>query len=63
MFAEMQYECRSGQPEDAKSVGVPRARRRRITAGGVPRYDLDFGGTLSRDAEVSIETGLHQAQW
>ena len=26
--------------------------------GGVPRYELDFGGILSRDAEVSIETGL-----
>ena len=27
-------------------------------SGGAAGYDLDFGGTLSRDAEVSIETGL-----
>ena len=27
-------------------------------SGGAAGYDLDFGGTLSHDAEVSIETGL-----
>jgi hypothetical protein len=27
-------------------------------SGGAASYDLDFGGTLSREAEVSIETGL-----
>jgi hypothetical protein len=27
-------------------------------SGGAAAYELDFGGTLSRDAEVSIETGL-----
>jgi hypothetical protein len=27
-------------------------------SGGAASYDLDFGGALSRDAEVSIETGL-----
>jgi hypothetical protein len=27
-------------------------------SGGAASYDLDFGGGLSRDAEVSIETGL-----
>jgi len=27
-------------------------------SGGAAGYDLDFGGTLSRSAEVSIETGL-----
>jgi hypothetical protein len=27
-------------------------------AGGAASYDLDFGGTLSHDAEVSIETGV-----
>ena len=27
-------------------------------SGGAAGYELDFGGTLSRDAEVSIETGL-----
>ena len=27
-------------------------------SGGAAGYDLDFGGTLLRDAEVSIETGL-----
>ena len=27
-------------------------------SGGAASYDLDFGGTLSRDAEVSIETGI-----
>jgi hypothetical protein len=27
-------------------------------SGGAAGYDLDFGGTLSRDAEVSIETGI-----
>jgi hypothetical protein len=26
--------------------------------GGAASYELDFGGTLSRDAQVSIETGL-----
>ena len=27
-------------------------------SGGAASYELDFGGVLSRDAEVSIETGL-----
>ncbi len=27
-------------------------------SGGAAGYDLDFGGTLSHDAEVSIETGV-----
>ena len=27
-------------------------------SGGAASYELDFGGFLSRDAEVSIETGL-----
>jgi hypothetical protein len=27
-------------------------------SGGAAGYELDFGGTLSRDAQVSIETGL-----
>jgi hypothetical protein len=27
-------------------------------SGGAASYELDFGGALSRDAEVSIETGL-----
>lgn len=27
-------------------------------SGGAAGYDLDFGGTLLRDAEVSIETGI-----
>jgi hypothetical protein len=27
-------------------------------SGGAASYDLDFGGTLSHDAEVSIETGV-----
>ena len=27
-------------------------------SGGAASYELDFGGTLSRDARVSIETGL-----
>lgn len=27
-------------------------------SGGAASYDLDFGGRLSRDAEVSIETGV-----
>jgi hypothetical protein len=27
-------------------------------SGGAASYDLDFGGTLTRDAEVSIETGI-----
>jgi hypothetical protein len=27
-------------------------------SGGAADYELDFGGTLSRDAQVSIETGL-----
>ncbi|MGH3144609.1 MAG: hypothetical protein ACRDTR_02295 [Rubrobacter sp.] len=27
-------------------------------SGGAARYELDFGGTLSHDARVSIETGL-----
>ena len=27
-------------------------------SGGAAGYELDFGGTLSRDAKVSIETGM-----
>ena len=27
-------------------------------SGGAASYELDFGGVLSRDAEVSIETGI-----
>ena len=27
-------------------------------SGGAARYELDFGGTLSRDAQVNIETGM-----
>jgi hypothetical protein len=27
-------------------------------SGGAAGYDLDFGGTLSRDAQVSLETGM-----
>ena len=27
-------------------------------SGGAASYDLDFGGTLSREAEVSIDTGI-----
>jgi hypothetical protein len=27
-------------------------------SGGAARYELDFGGTLSRDAQVNIETGV-----
>ena len=27
-------------------------------SGGAAGYDLDFGGTLSRDAEVTIDTGI-----
>jgi hypothetical protein len=28
-------------------------------SGGAAGYELDFGGTLSRDAQVSIETGMY----
>ena len=31
-------------------------------SGGAAGYELDFGGTLSRDAEVSIETGLSSVE-
>jgi len=31
-------------------------------SGGAASYDLDFGGTLSRDAQVSIETGVSGVQ-
>jgi hypothetical protein len=31
-------------------------------SGGAASYELDFGGTLSRDAQVSIETGLSGVQ-
>jgi len=31
-------------------------------SGGAASYELDFGGTLSRDARVSIETGLSGAE-
>ena len=27
-------------------------------SGGAAGYELDFGGTLSRDAQVNIETGM-----
>jgi hypothetical protein len=27
-------------------------------SGGAAGYELDFGGTLSRDAQVNIETGV-----
>jgi hypothetical protein len=31
-------------------------------SGGAGGYELDFGGTLSRDAQVSIETGISGVQ-
>jgi hypothetical protein len=31
-------------------------------SGGAAGYDLDFGGTLLRDAEVSVETGLSSVE-
>jgi hypothetical protein len=31
-------------------------------SGGAASYELDFGGTLARDARVSVETGLSGAE-